>query len=492
MTPPVDRLLAVVFVLLVILYTYRSIVDSRQSSSSTSTSSTSSTSSSSSSSSSVRFGSLNNKGDSSIEPVALASIAVGPKARYSASFLLQSFIRNSAFNGVFLFDHGLAVLFRLFASRSRRASRDARRLLAHHRQSHWRRAAASPASVVPFSKSIATVRPRGSASPTLSASASKSSGSKRASSTSFRATTTSFSWTLTCSLVSRLQPFVDHCLAKRSLARRRLCFHALHRHWQHRLALPHWRHLALARTLARPAQGVGHHHQSGHSSRRTSAPSSTRSTCSRSPRVAFITIDDETRFFAFINGTCVERNKPYTFMHTTSYRLANGEKFGFTNVTLTQHFESAYHTPWKPWSGTNSTSFEDQVMSLKAKMQLQREEVEPLENVPFKRPTMIALRKQVLVEMEAEIGGADSVQGQEPVQGLWRRAGRRREARGQRRHWRQRLRALTIILAKCSICFFLGFVFSRGVWTRAAFEHQTDRTRTGSGETVAVTISSPA
>lgn len=112
--------------------------------------------------------------------------------------------------------------------------------------------------------------------------------------------------------------------------------------------------------------------------------------------MAFIRIDDETRFFAFVNGSVVDTRTPYTFVHTTHYRLLNGPKFGFTNKTLSAYFGEALNTPWKPWTGASSMSFEEMVQQLDNQIRLKAEEVERLKAAPFKRPTMIAAREEVL------------------------------------------------------------------------------------------------
>lgn len=391
----VDRLLFVFVLLLFVVFTYRAIENS-------SSRSTSSTASTNSSSASVRFGHLDNKGDSSIEPVALASIAVGPKARYSASFLLQSFIRNSEFNGVFYlitdspsyFDYLQADLDEHPGTR-----------VVYLRITDSR-IGDVPLPLLPLSSIFKINRYGQTAWQRFS---------------DFKRKRLEIKWLKTrlFSFIPRhdyvifmdsdmligqpLQPFVDHCLAKRSSPAGDTVL-TLFTDIGNTASLYHTGVIWLSREHSGELlKAWGTTISQGFLPSDQRAIEHSVNLLDLANRVAFITIDDETRFFAFINGTCVDRNKPYTFMHTTSYRLANGEKFGFTNVTLTNHFVSAYHTQWKPWSGTNSTSFEDQVMSLKAKMQLQREEVDRLENVPFKRPTMIALRKQVLVEMEAEL-----------------------------------------------------------------------------------------
>jgi hypothetical protein len=334
----------------------------------------------------------------------LASIAVGPKARYSASFLLQSFIRNSAFNGVFyLITDSPSYFDYLQADLDEHP--ETRVVYLRITDS---RIGNVPLPLLPLSAIFKINRYGQTAWQRFS---------------DFKRKRLEIKWLKTrlFDFIPRhdyvifmdsdmligqpLQPFVDHCLAKRrSPATNADSVLTLFTDIGNTASLYHTGVIWLSREHSRDllkawgttiSQGIFPSDQR--------AIEHSVNLLEVAPRVAFITIDDDTRFFAFINGTCVERNKPYTFMHTTSYRLANGEKFGFTNVTLTQHFESAYHTPWKPWSGTNSTSYEDQVMSLKAKMQLQREEIDRLENVPFKRPTMIALRKQVLVEMEAEM-----------------------------------------------------------------------------------------
>lgn len=46
----------------------------------------------------------------------------------------------------------------------------------------------------------------------------------------------------------------------------------------------------------------------------------------QSSRVAFMDINEDTRFFTFINGTVCQRMLPYTFVHTTFYRLLNGRR----------------------------------------------------------------------------------------------------------------------------------------------------------------------
>jgi hypothetical protein len=45
-----------------------------------------------------------------ISDVALASIAVGPKARFSAAYLIRSFVRNSKFRGLFYFFSQLSLV----------------------------------------------------------------------------------------------------------------------------------------------------------------------------------------------------------------------------------------------------------------------------------------------------------------------------------------------------------------------------------------------
>ena len=79
-------------------------------------------------------------------------------------------------------------------------------------------------------------------------------------------------------------------------------------------------------------------------------------------------LDEEKAFFAFVDGKflkfffiCLfinfskgdlfERQKPYTFIHATFYRLTTGEKFGFNNRTAKKYVEQVLHTPWEPWTG---------------------------------------------------------------------------------------------------------------------------------------------
>jgi hypothetical protein len=110
-------------------------------------------------------------------------------------------------------------------------------------------------------------------------------------------------------------------------------------------------------------------------------------------RVAFIPIDDDTKFFCFINGTVINQAKPYTFIHTTSYRLSNGKKrfhicsllhivnffqlhiniglkFNMTNETLAEYFGETINTPWRPWTGAASMSKDENEKQLLVTKQL--------------------------------------------------------------------------------------------------------------------------
>jgi len=106
-------------------------------------------------------------------------------------------------------------------------------------------------------------------------------------------------------------------------------------------------------------------------------------------RVAFIPIDDKTKLFCFINGTVVDQKLPYTFIHTTSYRLFNGEKFHFTNETLAEYFGETINTPWRPWTGAASMSQEDNEKQLLDQIQLKEAFVKRLKESPFPRQTVI-------------------------------------------------------------------------------------------------------
>lgn len=337
-----------------------------------------------------------------LEPVALASIAVGPKARFSAKFLLQSFVRKSRFKGAFYVITDSPSFFD-----------DLQKDLDEHPETRVvyvrindRMIGDMPLPLLPLS-AIFKVNRYGQAQ------------WQRFS--DFKRKRLEIKWLKTrlFEFIPRhpyvifmdsdmligqdLTPFVKHCIGKQRTPAGKNAIVTLFTDIGNTASLYHTGVIWLSRNHSQPLLDKW-----GSTIRQGIFPSDQRAIehsvnyLQVADRVSFIDIDDETRFFAFINGTCVERGVPYTFMHTTSYRLASGDKFGFTNATLAAHFKAAYDADWQPWVGSSSMSFEDQVQQLKQKIQLQKEEVARQEAAPFKRPTVIQLRKDVLAQMEAE------------------------------------------------------------------------------------------
>jgi hypothetical protein len=391
--PLLDRLLVGSLIALLLLYGYRHVSFARRSSSS----------SLSSSSSSLYVEEALVDYELGREPVALASIAVGPKARFSAKTLLQSFVRKSRFKGAFYVVTDSPSYFD-----------DLQKDLDEHPETRVvyvrindRMIGDMPLPLLPLSAIFKINRYGQTQWQRFS---------------DFKRKRLEIKWLKTrlFEFIPRhpyvifmdadmligqdLSPFVEHCIRKQRTPAGRSAIVTLFTDIGNTASLYHTGVIWLSRQHSQPLLDKW-----GSTIRQGIFPSDQRAIehsvnyLDVADRVSFIDIDDATRFFAFINGTCVERGVPYTFMHTTSYRLASGEKFGFTNATLAAHFKQAYDTDWQPWVGSSSMSFADQVQQLKQKIQLQKEEVARQEAVPFKRPTVIQLRKDVLAQMEAEL-----------------------------------------------------------------------------------------
>jgi hypothetical protein len=391
-----DRLLCGTVVFLLLLYTYRHLRFAAVRSSDSSDSSASSSSALYVEQALIDY-------ERGLEPVALASIAVGPKARFSAKTLLQSFVRKSRFKGAFYVVTDSPSFFD-----------DLQKDLDEHPETRVvyvrindRMIGDMPLPLLPLAAIFKINRYGQTQWQRFS---------------DFKRKRLEIKWLKTrlFEFIPRhpyvifmdadmligqdLTPFVKHCILKQRTPAGKGAVVTLFTDIGNTASLYHTGVIWLSRQHSQPLLDKW-----GSTIRQGIFPSDQRAIehsvnyLNVADRVSFIDIDDATRFFAFINGTCVERGYPYTFMHTTSYRLASGEKFGFTNETLARHFKQAYDADWVPWIGSSSMSFADQVQQLKQKIQLQKEEVARQEGAPFKRPTVIQLRKEVLAQMEAEL-----------------------------------------------------------------------------------------